>query len=98
MGHLLEQTAHLTFLGIFLIKSTILLTILSTLAITPMITPKVVKLIRISSVGKISRRSYTYHLISALRDIRQPSSTVPPFAVVQSQAGGKPEHRDLHTT
>ena len=52
MSCLLEQTAHLTFLGIFLTKSTIPLTILSTLAIMPSTTPILVKLICISSFGK----------------------------------------------
>ena len=52
MSCLLEQTAHLTFLGIFLIKSMIPLTILSTLAIMPSTTPILVKLICISSFGK----------------------------------------------
>ena len=66
MSRLLQQTAHLTFLGIFLTKSAIPLTIFITLATIPSTTPKVVKLICISSFGKISRRSYTYHPISAL--------------------------------
>lgn len=52
MSRLLQQTAHLTFLGIFLIKSTIPLTILSTLATIPSTTPILVKLICISSFGK----------------------------------------------